>query len=408
MNYLRFVAAHPRFLGFGFALAFFSSFGQTFFISLFGEKIRGTFDLSHGDFGLGYSLATLASGLTIIWLGRKLDTVDLRLFSAALYAGLVVACFGMAFAPVVAALVVAIFLLRLTGQGLLSHTAMTSMARYFDEGRGTAISVAGLGFPAGEAVLPILAVVVMERIGWRETWMAIAAGLFVIVIPLVLWLLRGHGKRHRTHLERLENETATGSGEPGSLGRQWTRAEVLRDPRFHLLLPGVMAPGFIVTGLFFHQVHLVDTKGWSLTWFAGCFAAFAAAQVPAGLLAGPLVDRLGATRLLPGFLLPLAAGLAVLAMSRHMMVAPAFMVLAGITSGIGGPIVGSMWAEVYGVRHLGAIRAMVTAILVFGTAGSPVTMGWLIDAGVSMETIAWLCCAYAVAGTVLMWAAMRR
>ncbi len=408
MNYLRFLAAHPRFLGFGFALAFFSSFGQTFFISLFGEEIRGTFDLSHGDFGLGYSIATLASGLTIIWLGRKLDTVDLRLFSAALCAGLVVACFGMAFAPVVAALVVAIFLLRLTGQGLLSHTAMTSMARYFDKGRGTAISVAGLGFPAGEAVLPILAVVVMEHIGWRETWMAIAAGLFVIVIPLVLWLLRGHGKRHRTHLERLENETATGSGEPGSLGRQWTRAEVLRDPRFHLLLPGVMAPGFIVTGLFFHQVHLVDTKGWSLTWFAACFAAFAGAQLPSGLLAGPLVDRLGATRLLPGFLLPLAAGLAVLAMSRHMIVAPAFMVLGGITLGLGGPIVGSMWAEVYGVRHLGAIRAMVTAILVFGTAGSPVTMGWLIDAGVSMETIAWLCCAYAVAGTVLMWAAMRR
>ncbi len=168
MNYLRFLAAHPRVLGFGFALAFFSSFGQTFFISLFGEEIRGTFDLSHGQFGLGYSLATLASGLTIIWLGRKLDTVDLRLFSAVLCAGLVFACFTMGIAPVVAVLVAAIYLLRLTGQGLLSHTAMTSMARYFDEGRGKAISVAALGFPAGEAVLPILAVVVMERIGWRR------------------------------------------------------------------------------------------------------------------------------------------------------------------------------------------------------------------------------------------------
>ncbi len=401
MNYLRFVAAHPRFLGFGFALAFFSSFGQTFFISLFGEEIRGTFDLSHGQFGLGYSLATLASGLTIIWLGSKLDTVDLRLFSAVLCAGLVAACFTMAVAPVVGVLVVAIYLLRLTGQGLLSHTAMTSMSRYFDEGRGKALSVAALGFPAGEAVLPILAVVVMERIGWRQTWLVIAAGLLVIVIPLVLWLLRGHAERHRAHL-------AAADAGRSIVGRQWTRAEVIRDLRFYLLLPGIMAPGFIVTGLFFHQVHLVETKGWSLTWFAGCFAAFAAAQLPAGLLAGPLVDRVGATRLLPVYLLPLAASLAVLATGRHMLVAPAFMMLAGVTSGLGGTIVGSMWAEVYGVRHLGAIRAMATAIMVVSTAGSPVTMGWLIDAGVSMETIAWMCCAYAVAGAVLARVATRR
>ena len=401
VNYLQFLAANRRFLGFGFALAFFSSFGQTFFISVFGDEIRGTFDLSHGDFGLVYSLATLASGLSIIWLGRKLDTVDLRLFSSALCAGLVVACFTMGFAPGVAVLVVAIYLLRLTGQGLLSHTAMTSMARYFDEARGKAIAVAGLGFPAGEAVLPILAVVVMERIGWRATWLVIAAGLCVIVIPLVLWLLRGHAERHRAHL-------AAGNGLSSGPGRQWTRGEVLRDPRFYLLLPGVMAPGFIVTGLFFHQVHLVDTKGWSLTWFAGCFAVFAVAQLPAGLLAGPLVDRLGATRLLPVYLLPLAASLVVLATGSHMLVAAAFMALAGVTSGLGGTVVGSMWAEVYGVRHLGAIRAMATAIMVFSTAGSPVSMGWLIDAGVTMETIAWLCCAYTLVGAALAWVAMRR
>ncbi len=401
MSYLRFLAAHPRFLGFGFTLAFFSSFGQTFFISLFGDEIRGTFDLTHGEFGLGYSLATLASGLTIIWLGRKLDTVDLRLFSVVLCAGLVAACFTMAIAPVVAVLVIAIFLLRLTGQGLLSHTAMTSMARYFDEGRGKALSVAAMGFPAGEAVLPILAVVVMERIGWRQTWLVIAAGLLVLVIPLVLWLLRGHAERHRAHL-------ATAAAGSNMRGRQWTRAEVIRDLRFYLLLPGIMAPGFIVTGLFFHQVHLVETKGWTLTWFAACFAAFAAAQLPAGLLAGPLVDRVGATKLLPVYLLPLAASLVVLATGRHMLVAPAFMVLAGITSGLAGTIVGSMWAEVYGVRHLGAIRAMATAIMVVSTAGSPVTMGWLIDAGVTMEAISWMCCAYAVAGAVLARVATRR
>jgi MFS family permease len=410
VSYLRLLAADPRFLSFGLVLAFFSSFGQTFFISLFGDEIRTTFDLSHGEFGLCYSLATLASGMTIIWLGRKIDSVDLRIFSTLVCGGLVFACFGMAVAPAVAVLGVVLFLLRLTGQGLLSHTAMTSMTRYFDAGRGKAISIAALGFPAGEAVLPIAAVVAMERIGWRQTWMAIAVGLFVIGIPLILWLLRGHEIRHSAHLDRMtaaENSTDS-DARSADVGRHWTLTQVLHDPRFFVLLPAIMAPAFIVTGLFFHQVHLVESKGWSLTWFAGCFAVFAATQLPSGLIAGPLVDRYGARRLLPLFLAPLTAGVAVLAMTAHWFAAPAFMALAGLTSGLAGPIVGSMWAEMYGVRHLGAIRAMVTAVLVFGTAGSPVSMGWLIDAGVSMDTIAWLCCAYAAAGTALAWLATNR
>ena len=409
MSYLRLLASDPRFLAFGFVLAFFSSFGQTFFISLFGNEIRTTFDLSHGDFGLCYSLATLVSGMTIIWLGRKIDSVDLRTFSTVVCGGLVLACFGMAVVPAVAVLGVVLFLLRLTGQGLLSHAAMTSMARYFDAGRGKAISIAGLGFPAGEAVLPIAAVVITQRIGWRQTWLAIAAGLFVIGIPLILWLLRGHEARHCAHLDHVAvaEDSTNADDRFAGLGRQWTLAEVLHDPRFFVLLPAIMAPAFIVTGLFFHQVHLVESKGWSLTWFAGCFAVFAGAQLPAGLMAGPLVDRYGARRLLPLFLAPLMAGVAVLAMTRHWFAAPAFMGLTGLTAGLAGPIVGSMWAEMYGVRHLGAIRAMVTAVLVFGTAGSPVTMGWLIDVGVSMDTIAWLCCAYAAAGTALAWLATR-
>lgn len=408
MSYLRFLFAHPRFLAFGFALAFFSSFGQTFFISLFGNEIRETFSLSHSGFGLCYSLATLASGLSIIWLGQKLDSVHLRTFSLVLLVGLVVGCVGMGVAPSVAVLVIVFFLLRLTGQGLLSHTAMTSMARYFHESRGKAISIAGLGFPAGEAVLPIAGVLVMAAIGWRQTWFVIAAALLVVGVPLIVWLLLDHDARHDEHLERLatvDETTRTTTGQREVAIRQWTRTEVLHDIRFYLLLPTVMAPGFIITGLFFHQVHLVETKGWNMAWFASCFVVVAATQVPAGLLVGPLVDKWGARRLLPLYLIPMGLGLVTLALTNHWNAAPVFMGFAGLTMGSAGTIVGSMWAEMYGVKHLGGIRAMATSILVFGTAASPVMMGWLIDAGVSIENICWGCVVYTVTGVVLARAA---
>lgn len=390
-----------RFVVFGFALAFFSSFGQTFFISLFGKEIREDFELSHSGFGELYFYATLASGLTIIWLGEKVDSMDLRRFSVLLCIGLAIACTVVSLAQAAVVLVLGLFLLRLTGQGLLSHTAMTSMARYFEEDRGKAMSIAGLGFPAGETVLPVLAAGVIMAIGWRQTWLAIAAVPIALGIPLVFLLLRGHQERHREHLQRLATPERLSVASSSLTQRQWTRGEALLDIRFHLILPVVMAPGFIVTGLFFHHEHMVDVKGWDPAVFPRYFAVFAATQLPSGLLAGPLVDRWSARRLVPVFLLPLTASLVVLALSDHALVAPVFMGLAGITCGIASPIVGAMWAEVYGVRHLGAIRAVVTGILVFGTAASPVLMGWMIDGKQSIETIAWWCAAYTVVGTLV-------
>jgi MFS family permease len=192
------------------------------------------------------------------------------------------------------------------------------------------------------------------------------------------------------------------------LRRSWTRREVLRDGRFFLALPAVLAPGFIMTGLFIHQGHLVTEKGWSMTWYASCFVGFAAAQLPASLLAGPLVDRVGARRLVPFMLLPLGLALLVLAMTRHPAGALAYLVLAGLTSGVAGPTVGALWAELYGVAHLGAIRALVTSLGVFATAVSPVLMGLLIDAEATMETIALLCLAYAGVGSGLLAVAVAR
>lgn len=383
MNYLRFILDNRRFLGFGLLLAFASSFGQTFFIALFGAEIRTAFGLSHGGFGTIYSLATLTSALALVWLGRKIDDLDLRLYSALVCVGVVGACFLMGMAASVVLLALAIFLLRLTGQGLLGHTAATSMARYFGGQRGKAVSIASVGHSAGEALLPLPAVLLIGALGWREAWLVIGAVLALVLVPLVLWLLKGHGERHRRLLEGADQ----GATDAMTTIRHWSRREVLGDPWFYKVLPAVLAPPFILTGLFFHQVHLAEVKGWSLTWLASCFVGFATATVAASLLSGWLVDRLGARRLLPYYLLPLGLALLLLAILDHPAVALSYLVLAGFTSGASFAIVGALWAEAYGVIYLGAIRALVSALIVFSTALSPAVLGWLIDLDVSIETV---------------------
>lgn len=384
MSYLAFVAANARLLGFGLALAAYSSFGQTFYIALFGAEIRNAFGLSHGGFGAAYSTATLGSAACLVWLGRFFDEVDLRLWTTLLCTGLALACLLMAWSPAVPWLVAAIFGLRLFGQGLLSHAASASMARYFEAGRGRALGIAGLGHPLGEALLPLPAVALAAIVGWRLSWTVVAALVLGAALPLALWLLRGHADRQRAWLA----DRGTARTQAVRVELAWTRAQVVRDPVFYFLLPASLASSYVMTGFFFHQAHLAQAKGWPLTLIAGSFAAWALASVAAALVAGDLVDRRGATRMMPFALVPMCAGLAALSVTDSPMVAPIYLGLAGVSQGVHMTVQGALWAEIYGVRHIGAIRALTTGLAVLATALAPASLGWLIDAGVSMEAIA--------------------
>lgn len=370
---------------FGFLLCFGSSFGQTFFIALSGEAIREQFGLSHGEYGNLYSLATLASGFSLLWFGALLDRVDLRLYSALATAGLALACTLIVFTGSVLVLGMTLYLLRLSGQGMMSHAAITSMARLFSASRGKAISIAAAGHPAGEAVLPPLAVLLMALFGWQGMWLA-ATGVLLLAIPLIVWLPAG--ERASPEVERTAGHSEGSPVRARPEPRSYTRGAVIRDSRFYLLLPALMTPGFLVTGVFFHQTHLVAVKGWTLEWFALCFIGYALASTAGMLLAGPLVDRIGAVRLMPFYLLPLGLACLTLATVNAPAGALGFMLLAGFTGGSAQTIVTSMWAEVYGIAHLGAIRSLSATIMVMSTALAPGLFGMLFDLGVSFEIVA--------------------
>ena len=400
-NYILFAVDNRRFLAFGFLVALSSSFGQTFFIGVFGPGLREEFGLTHGDWGLVYMAGTLASALVLPWSGRLIDRIDLRVFSAAVFIGLAAACFVMATTGHVAVLVLAIFLLRQFGQGLMTHTSVTTMVRYFDANRGKAVSLGSIGFSTGQAMLPFIAVLAIAAVGWRPTYAATGM-ILVVVVPLMLWLLKGHGKRHQRHLDVL---AAPPLGH--AVGRQWTRAEVLRDPRFYVLLVGIEAPAVIVTALFFHHLHLADVKGWSHGWITGNYVVYAASSLATMLVAGRLVDRLGALRVVPLHLLPLGLGMVILATFDAPLWASFYLLSSGMTTGIAFTSTAAVWAEIYGVRNIGAIRSVVAAAMVFASALGPLFMGALIDAEVSIKVICLIFAAYAATGTGLIWVALR-
>lgn len=401
-EYQAFARSNLRFLAFGFLTAFTSSAGQTFFIGVFGPEVRETFSLSHTEWGTIYLIGTLCSALALTWTGSLIDRFDLRLFAACAIGGLAVACFVMSTTASATLLVLSIFLLRQMGQGLTSHTASTAMARYYTGTRGKALALSSIGFTTGEALLPVIAVTAIAAYGWRTSY----AGAGVVVacmIPIVLWLLKGHSERHAKYLEE-EKASASSALETSSL----TRWDMLKESRFYLLLPAICAPSYIVTAMFFHHLTLAEAKGWSAAWVTGSYWAFGLGTVISLLAAGPLIDRLTAARIMPYFLLPLAAGLLLLVPGTHPMWIIPYLFLGGLNSGVYFAGMVALWAELYGVRYLGAIKSTTGAITVFASALGPVTVGLMLDNGFSMEAVCVAFAAYCILATPPLILALKR
>lgn len=397
--------SNANLLAFGVLLMFCSGFGQTYFVALFGGVIRADFGLGHGTYGSSYAIGTAASATVLMWAGRAIDRVTLTAFSVASLTGLALATLLMSAVGSVLGLVMAFFALRLFGQGLTTHAAITAMGRYFTTMRGRAVSIASLGHILAQACFPPLLVVLMVLVPWRTIWIMAAVALLLMGLPAVVVLLRraalqtlGEHRRGRRH--GVSSTSRLSQGDYARAGDR-TLAQVLRDPGLYLRLPVLLAPAYISTGLVFHQVHIGAAKGWSLGLLAGSFSAMALGSFAMILVAGVLVDRFTARRLVPICLAPLALSCVVLALSDASIVAPIFFGLLGVGGGLTMVIKGAVWPEIYGSTHLGTIRAFTTALMVYSSGLAPAMMGFLFDWGVSPGVVAMGCAIYCLAASAL-------
>jgi MFS family permease len=381
-----------KILGFGLLLTFFSSFGQTFLISIFVPEILATFVIDAAQFGMLYAAATLVSALCLPYLGRKIDHLPLRRISLAATLGLMAACLMLALAPNVLLLFSALLGLRLCGQGLLSLIASTTMARSFERGRGRALSFSALGYPLGEALLPLALVLLIQETGWRTSWGFMAGACLLILLPAILLLLDGESRSSQVP-------------KPGFAPNR--DLSLLRDKRFYALLPSSLFLPLVLTALFLYQIPLAAEQGWSVQTMATAFVGFAVGRVAGSLLIGAWIDRYGALRLYPYVLLPICAGLLTLSLGSAPWPALVYLTLAGVSQGLAGPTMTALWAEVYGVAALGATKGTVATLGVFATAIGPPVLGLLLKADVSFALIlpgcALLGCLVVAGSLVVRW-----
>ena len=409
-----FMRVEWRFLLFGMAMAFCSSLGQTFFISLFSAEIRGELGLGHGAFGTYYAIGTTASAVSLLWLGKLADTMRVEKLAMVVIFGLCASALMFSQVNSVFALVVGLYLLRLFGQGMTTHTYTTAMARRYVAARGRALSLAQLGINIAESIGPASVVALLLVLDWRLLWLCLPMLPLVGLLPFLRVLTRRTRYQDGGGLEgvmaaaaaegvddRAEADIITIDGVD-----HWRRRAVMRDRRFWLGLVWLtMVPGFTVTGLLFHQIYLAELAGVSLASWAANYVVYAACAVIGTLLSGQLVDRFSGRRVAAHMMLPITLACAALWLIEGQAGVLVFFVFFGFASGMPNTAVAATMAEMYGTRYLGEVKAIFLPLGVFSSALSPMAMGVLIDLGYGMGVLMLLNIALALlaqAGGALM------
>lgn len=390
-----FIAGNLRWLGVGFVLFFLSSLGQTYFIGLSIGDIRQEFDLSHGDIGLLNMVLTLLSGVAVFATGKWSDQLSPRKLIAILLPVLAVGAVLFQSLVSLQVFLLGLLILRIFAQGFLTHIAFVVVGRWFNARRGMAIAVTSIGQNIGQMLLPVSFVALSALIGWRTSWIVIA----VILLLLTPFLMRLASSERTAEVEA----DSAHAGEPDKSVRSLTRAEVLRRPEFHAYVFAILPMALVANTIFFHQVHLTETRGWGLDAFTASYSVMAVSTILAGFGAGWLVDRFSAVALLPYYLIPLLVACLLLAVSTAPWIMVPFMALVGISNGFSLNLYGAVWAEAFGTDHLGAIRSVVTMIVIFAAAVGPGAAGVLLDMGFGFGTIYFLLSALCTIASAVVW-----
>ena len=374
-----------RFLLFGFLMSFWSSLGQTFFISLFSSEIRSDLGLSHGGFGSYYAIATTASALTLFWLGKLADTVSVPRLSVMTLGGVCLAALHFSTVSSVVMLTIGIYFLRLSGQGMMYHVYSTAVTRRYVQVRGRALAISGFGMNAAEALFPLIVILGLSVFDWRFLWMMLPIFAFISFAPAIGFLTRrtpfqdGPGRTQQPDTEIPEETEQVPS---------LRRREVMRDSAFWAVIIWLMMiPGFTITGLFFHQIHIASEKGIPLFIWSSNYIWHALAAVCGALISGILVDRFNAHRSAVLAQIPMILACLVLMMSDSLIMLAVFFALFGCAGGMGQPLVNALLAERYGTKWLGEIKALASPLNVFSSALSPAVMGILFDYGAGLNTV---------------------
>ena len=362
-------------------------------MGLFNAPLRDELGISHGQFGNIYASATIFSSLLLIWVGKKIDEYQIIYYSFFVIFLLFFSSLFFSFINNIYLLALGIFLMRFSGQGLMSHTSTTTVSRFFEKSRGKALSTIWFGLSSAEFILPILITYLFVVYSWRTVWQGIA----LIIILFLPFVVLSTIKTIKLDSREKDNDISK-----DIKIKSWKRSEVIKDVRFYIISLNMLAMPWIATGIFVYQSFISESKMWSLYTIPKAFMVYSITSIITLFFSGFLVDKFTSRKLIPLMNIPLLFAMIVLFFYNHEITAFLFLGLVGVSNGLANVLGSSTWAEIYGVKFIGSIKALTTAFMVFSTAFGTAVFGILIDYGFSIENIALISGIYIVISISLL------
>ena len=387
------ISINKKIIIFGFIFTFFSSFGQSFFLGLFNAPIRNELGITHGQFGNIYAMATIFSSALLIWVGKKIDEYQIFYYSFFVIILLFLSSLFFSFINSIFLLTIGIFLMRFSGQGLMSHTSTTTISRFFEKSRGKALSTIWFGLSSAEFILPVFVTYFFVIYSWRTVWQGIAI-IIILFLPIVIF--------YTIRSIKLESREKDQNPKINLKIKSWRRIEVIKDFRFYIVSLNMLAMPWVATGVFVYQSFITESKMWSIYTIPKAFMVYSITSIITLFFSGFLVDKFTSRKLIPLMNIPLLFAMLVLFYYEQEISAFIFLGLIGVSNGLANVLGSSTWAEIYGVKYIGSIKALTTALMVFSTAFGTAVFGVLIDSGYDIENIALIAGIYVIVSLALL------
>ncbi len=362
--------------------------GQTMGVSTFTDYLLDSIGINRDQISTAYMFGTIASAFFLTWAGKIYDkfgarwvgmatalilAVVLVLLSQsdrliqALVSGDAPAHTGVA----IAVLIFFFFMLRFSGQGVLTMVSRNMLMKWFIARRGLVNGIASLFVSLGFSIAPLTFDMMIQGIGWRQTWLLMA--LF-IGIPFTLFVYLFF-RDNPEDLDMVADGEKHANKEHNVIIRpfkQFTLKEARKDLTLWLFALPLAIYALYVTGFTFHLVSLFGDAGIDRDRALAIFIPISFISVSLSLIGGWISDRIKLVYLLYLLLLGELIGLFSLARMNDGIYYYGFILGNGIVSGIYNVLMAVTWPRYYGREHLGKITGFVMALIVFGSALGPI------------------------------------
>ncbi len=371
VNYANLLRQNGGLLAITFLAVFTGNLGQSFFIGLFQADISEQLQISTAQFGSIYSIITLISGFLVMHFGAKIDWISPRSYALAILLSLLLGLLLLTTSNGWIYALLGLALVRVCGQGMMTHFGNTVAGREFNQNRGRALGINALAMPSGEVILPPLTGMLLIWLSWQQVWWVIT--LILIALWVVLFLKVDWPQSPHKHAKAAKQ--ASNNFKPS------------RDKQFWLLIPMLIVLPSTLTGIFVYQSQLTQHLNASPSSYILALTAMGIIRFPIALLGGRWIDDIGVSKIARSYLAPYAIALLLSALLSGDSAIWILMIGAGISMSMSSTVADSLLVELWGKERLGRVRALRAALLVFSTGIAPALFGFLLDADISFRTL---------------------